>query len=205
LPDAPEGPAASLWRVFPWNAAAAPGEPFAADMVPRWQGSGRFDIPELSAVWYFAESPVHAVAETLQGLRGQTLDDADLLRAGHRLATVPVAVAPEVAARVVDLCDPAELARRSIRPDRLASRQLSTTQRIARQLAEEGLPGFRWWSSLHGDWHATILFAARLPAGALAFGTPSPLTADDPAVTDACRLLGIRRGMGRGMRRGRAP
>jgi hypothetical protein len=194
---AADAPAAPLWRVFPWDSAAAPGAPFAADMVPRWQGSGRFDLPELSAVWYFAESVVHAVSETLQGFRGQTLDDADLLRGGHRLAAVPAAVASDVAARVVDLCDPAELARRSIRPDRLASRQLAVTQRIARQLAEEGVPGFRWWSSIHGDWHATVLFAARLPAGALTFGTPRPLTADDPAVTNACRLLGIRRGRAR--------
>jgi hypothetical protein len=200
LPDAPaadtaaaDAPAA-LWRVFPWDPAAASGQPFAADMVPRWQGSGRFDVPELSAVWYFAESAVHAAAEALQGLRGQTLEDADLLRGGHRLAAVAVVVAPHVSARVVDLCDPAELARRSIRPDRLASRQLAVTQRIARELAEAGAPGFRWWSSLHGDWHATILFAVRLPAGALAFGTPSPLTLGDPAVIDACRLLGIRRG-----------
>ena len=163
-------------------------------MIPRWQGSGRFDIPEVSAVWYLAESSVHAVAETLQGLRGQTLDDADLLRGGHRLAAVPVTVAPDVSALIVDLCDPAELARRDIRPDRLASRQLAVTQRIARRLAEDGRPGFRWWSSLHGDWHAAILFATQLPAGAPTFGRPTPLTADDPVVSDACRLLGIRRG-----------
>jgi hypothetical protein len=40
----------------------------------------------------------------------------------------------DVAAWIVDLCDTTELARRSIRPDRLASRQLAVTQRIAQQL-----------------------------------------------------------------------
>jgi hypothetical protein len=160
-------------------------------MVPRAQGSGRFDVPEITPVWYLAESAAHAVGEAIQGLRGQTLSDADLLRAGHRLALVPVALPAPVAARVVDLCDPEELARRRMGPDRLASRDLAVTRRIARALAEEGALGFRWWSSLHGDWHATIVFRARLPERSLAFGEPKPLVLEDPAVVAACQTLGI--------------
>ena len=185
---------APLWRVFPYDPAATAGEPFSADMGPRHQGAGRFDVPELGAVWYFAESAAHAIGEVLQAMRGQTLVDADLLRAGHRLAVVKVDIAPDAAARVVDLCDPEELACRGIRPDRLASRQLSVTQRIAAQIAEDGATGFRWWSSIHGDWHATILFSANLPANSLTFGLPTPLTLAGPDMDAACRTLGIRRG-----------
>ena len=78
----------SLWRVFPYDPAAEPGAPFSAATVPRGQGAGRFDLPDVTPVWYFAASATHAVAETLQSLRGQTLDAADLDRAGHRLAQV---------------------------------------------------------------------------------------------------------------------
>jgi hypothetical protein len=191
LPDATS--LASLWRVFPYDPTAPSGAPFAADMVPNGQGSGRFDVPGQTPVWYLAESDTHAVAEAIQSLRGQALADADLLRAGRRLAVVSVRVAPDVLSRIVDLCDPTELARRGIGPDRLASRQTMVTQRIARRLAEEAVPGFRWWSSLDGDWHATVLFHARLLRSTLGFGVPEPLTLDSPALVAACRTLGIRR------------
>lgn len=187
-------PRAPLWRVFPYDPQARAGEPFSADMTPRFQGSGRFDAPEIGAVWYLAESAAHAVAEVLQAMRGQTLDDADLLRGGHRLAVVSIELTPDVWSRVADLCDPTELARRAIRPDRLASRQLAVTQRIAADIAESGAPGFRWWSSIHGDWHATVLFAANLPAGAMTFGKPAHLALDSADVAAACRDLGIRVG-----------
>lgn len=184
-------PPVRFWRVFPYDPAAPAGTPFSAAMVPRGQGSGRFDAPGRTPVWYAAESPVHAVAEALQGLRGQTLDAADLRRAGHALALVELELAPAVVAAVVDLCDPQELARRGIRPDRLASRTVTTTQHSAEQLAADGLPAFRWWSALDGDWHATILFHASLPPDALAFGTPTPLALDAPHVRTACLALGI--------------
>jgi len=188
--------------VFPFDPAATPGAPFSAAMVPRGQGAGRFDLPGGTPVWYFAESATHAVAEILQSLRGQTLDAADLLRAAHPLAQVEAALPPAVAVTVVDLCDPHELARRGIRPDHLASRTFTTTQRIAQDLAAGGAPGFRWWSALDGDWHGTILFHANLPPDALTFGPPEPLALDTPAVRAACQALAIaltrRAGTGRG-------
>ena len=159
-------------------------------MVPRGQGAGRFDLPDVTPVWYFAESATHAVAETLQSLRGQTLDVDDLRRSGHLLAQVEATLPATVAADVVDLCVPAELARRGIRPDHLASRTSATTQRIARALAA---PGFRWWSALDGDWHATILFHVDLPVDALTFGTPEPLALETSSVRAACRALAIAR------------
>lgn len=196
--------ALTLGRVFPYDPDAAAGTPFSADMVPRGQGAGRFDLPGVTPVWYFAESATHAVAETLQSLRGQMLDAADLLRAGHRLAQVAATVSAAVAADVVDLCDPQVLARRRVRPDHLASRTVTTTRRIAQDLAADGVPGFRWWSALDGDWHATILFHANRPRDGLTFGTPEPLALDTPAVRAACQALAIalapirRTGTGRG-------
>lgn len=188
---APNEGAIALWRVFPYEPAALAGAPFSAAMVPRGQGAGRFDLPGVTLVWYFAESATHAVAETVQSLRGQTLDAADLLRAGHPLAQVEATLSPAVAAAVVDLCDPQELAQRRIRPDHLASRAVTRTQRIAQELAADGVAGFRWWSALNGDWHPTILFHANLLPDALTFGVPEPLTLDTPAVRAACQALAI--------------
>lgn len=182
---------AALWRVFPYDLIGAPGEPFSAALVPPRQGAGRFDVPDLSPAWYFGESAVHAVAETIQGLRGQTLDAADLVRSGFPLARVAARLPAAIAAGIVDLCDSAELMARGIRPDHLASRDRVTTQQIARDLAAERVPGFRWWSSLAGDWHATILVQAHLPPDALTFDEPVALTLDDPAVRAVCQALAI--------------
>jgi hypothetical protein len=167
-------------------------------MLPVGQGRGRFDAPAISPVWYLAETATHAVAEILQSFRGQEVGPAELVRFKHPLALVEATLPPADAARVLDLCDPAQLLARGLRPDALASRNRTTTQRISQQLATGGgthlpAPGFRWWSALDGDWHSIILYHANLPAGALAFGTPAPLVIDSPAVVAACDALAITR------------
>lgn len=183
-----------LWRVFPWDARVRAGAEFSPGFKPVGQGAGRFDIPELTPVWYFGESPAHAVGEVIQGLRNQSIEDADLVRFGERLAIVAVTVTVGVGRRaraLADLCDPAELARRRIRPDTLASFDFAQTQAIARVLFAAGCLGFRWWSALGGDWHSTILFDARCK-GVLAFGTPEALTVESESVVDAAARLAIR-------------
>ena len=45
------------WRVFPWDAAAKPGEPFSSSYVYPNQGSGRFDLRDVP-VLYLAETAV---------------------------------------------------------------------------------------------------------------------------------------------------
>lgn len=179
------------WRVFPWDPAAAPGERFSPGYVPPGQGQGRFDLPGVpGGVLYAAESAEHAVAELVQHLRGQALDDADLIVAGQRLAVVAVALPDALRDGVVDLCDPAELVRLGTRPDETASRDRRTTQRIGVAVHAAGHAGLRWWSAFSGDWHTLLLFRDRIGA-ALAFGTPEPLTLDHAALREAARELGI--------------
>lgn len=158
------------------------------------QGAGRFDVPDLSQVWYFAESETHAIGEVLQGLRNQSLDDADLFRFGHRLALVAATLRPpSTGARLlVDLCDPVFLRRYRIRPDTLASVDFSKTQAVAGKLFAAGCAGFRWWSALGGDWHTTVIFNSRIKRASLVFRDPAPLTLGMPALQDAARRLGIR-------------
>src|SRR5438270_14013158 len=73
------------WRVFPWDAAAKPGEPFSSSYVYPNQASGRSDLRDVP-VLYLAETAVHAVAEKLQRCRGQRIDRHDLKESGWPLA-----------------------------------------------------------------------------------------------------------------------
>jgi len=183
---------APLWRVFPWDKDAEPGAPFSPSFVPPRQGAGRFDLPD-APVLYLAESPEHALAERIQGWRGQRLEPFDLTDGEHPLAVVSVALAPRLRAAIADCCDAAVLVRLKVRPDVLASRDLARTRAIAVTVRERGHAGLRWWSSLGGDWHTVVLFLDRVSAGALEWGEPERLTLEHAAVEAACVQLGIRR------------
>ena len=180
----------ALYRVFPWDHRAQAGAPFAPDYLPPQQGSGRFDFAE-SPVLYLGELPEHPVGEVLQGFRGRPFRDGILRRFGHPLALVRISVPADVAAAIVDLDDPARLTALSLRPSDVASDDRARTRAIAARLFDEGATGLRWWSRLSGDWHAVVLFLARVPFARLELGSPEMLTRDHPAVVAACRQLGI--------------
>lgn len=63
------------------------------------------------------------------------------------------------------------------------------TQAISRALYERDYPGFRWWSALKGDWHATILYLDRIDSEAIRCGDPDPLHAAHPVVVRVCDEL----------------
>lgn len=187
--------ASTLWRTFPWEPRAVEGEPFSASFVPGVQGSGRFDLPGSPAgVVYFAELPEHAVAEKIQAFRGRALDADDLLVAGRGVALVSAELGDGARERVVDLCDPAELARFGIRPDQIAALSRATTQRISTQLHAEGYAGLRWWSAFFGEWHTVVLFRERLGTDALGYHLPRFVTMDDPVLAEAAARLDVELG-----------
>jgi hypothetical protein len=135
------------WRVFPWDPAAADGEPFSPSYVPPYQGHGRFDLPpDRTALMYLAEDPVHAVAEKIQDLRNQDLEPDDLVEGGHRYALVETTLPDAVFEDIADLCAPDEIARLNVAPDTVAARERRTTQALSERLHEEGWAGLRWWS-----------------------------------------------------------
>lgn len=187
--------AGPLWRVFPWDPAARPDEPFSPTFVAHGQTSGRFDLADRPPVLYLAESPEHAVGEKLQRFRGRRLTPLHLREFGHGLAIVPVIPAPRVVKAVADLTDPATLDQLDLRPDAIASRDRRRTQAIARRLHETGWSGLHWWSAITGDWHTTVLFLGprRARPGELRYGAPEFLTVSHPAVVRCLELLGIER------------
>jgi RES domain len=171
------------WRVFPWDPAAKPGEPFSPGYIHPRQGSGRFDVAGKLVV-YLAETAVHAVAEKLQRFRGQRVDRKDLIESGKTLALVECQVGT---IKLADLCDPKILVQHDLAPDVLASRDVTKTQQVATALSKKGYEGLRWWSALSGDWHTIVVFE-----GKIACGEPVILTVAHPAVHDASVALGIR-------------
>lgn len=182
----------TLWRVFPWDFRASGGAPFSPRYLPVQSGQGRFDLPRETgaSAWYFAETPEHAVAEKLQDLRNRVLRDEFLFERGRRLAICPIEPSPSL--RLADLCDPIELARRDIPPDRLAFRDRGVTQAIAADLYRDAnLAGFRWWSALFGEWHTVVLFSDRSPVDTLTFSEPHDLQPASPAVATAAAALAI--------------
>jgi hypothetical protein len=186
--------AVPLWRVFPWDPAAAEGDRFSAAFIPGGQGRNRFDLPGKSAgVVYFAESEVHAVAELLQRFRNspEPLTSEDLTSWGHTLALVQATLDPAIWPGVVDLCDPATLTAFAITADQPPSRERSRTQGIALNALGKGHAGLRWWSVFWGEWHTVVLFRERLTPDALTYGRPTPLDIRNPAVIEAASLLDI--------------
>ena len=176
------GAPGGAWRVFPWDPAAQPGEPFSPSYIRPNQGAGRFDVAGKLVV-YLAETAVHAVAEKLQRFRGQRIDRKDLIESGKPLALVECRLGR---IKLADLCDPAVLLKHDIKPDVLASREVAKTQRVAAALQKAGYTGLRWWSALSGDWHTIVVFQ-----GEIEYGPPEPLTIGHKVVQEASVALGI--------------
>jgi hypothetical protein len=193
LSAAPGGGAdRSLWRAFSWDVHAAEGEPFSVRSVPpvQRQTGGRFDNAATS-VLYLGEFPEHAVAEVLRQFRGRPLRAAQLRLNELPLALVEVTVPGEILDEVPDLGDPEILLRYGLRADTLAlpEAERAITQAVSHTLYAAGLPGFRWWSAIHGGWHSTVLFIDRVPLDLLGFGSPVILDLEHPAVIAAAREL----------------
>ena len=181
----------AAWRVFPWDSRAADGDSWSPRYVPPFQGHGRFDLRDAPrGVLYLAESPEHAIAEKLQDLRNQSLEDADLFEGGHRSALTEGHLTPPLFETMVDLCDPPTILEYHTPPDRVAALSRETTQALARTLYEAGCAGFRWWSAFFGEWHTLVIFADRM-ADAPTVSTPRPLHPRDPDLQLAARYLGI--------------
>lgn len=180
-----------LWRVLPWDPAAPAGKPGHALWIPRkHQGSGRHDAPDRYGCLYLAELAVSAVAEMLAPFRGTGNLHPDLLvRSGRQLALAQLELADDAA--LIDLDEPAVLAKESLRPSVVATNHRSVTQAyaVAQFDRHPKAAGLRWWSTLEASWiHITLFDRA---AAELRAHTVQTLSVADAAVTEAATHLGL--------------
>jgi hypothetical protein len=180
-----------LFRVFDWDGRSLGDRSGGPLFVNRErQGAGRHDIPDLCGAWYLSQSPVSAVAETLQYLRGHTIAGDDFTRA-NRMRKALAAIDLADAVLPIDLDDPGELSQRRWRPSQVATLHRPTTQTIARTIFDSGAVGLCWWSVLEASWINVTLFQERaLPHVTLA-GRPRLLSVSLDEVREAAAHLGI--------------
>ncbi len=181
-----------LQRCVAWGSRAAPDDENGPLWVPRaFQGDGRHDNPDLYGCLYVSDGEVSAVVEQLARFRTQRLQPALLRRRGLPLALAAIELDDDAA--VVDLDDPRVLARETLRPSRVATRQRDMTQPIARRLhaARPAVAALRWWSIFEASWTNYTVFDRAVQR--LAVIAVRELSVDDGAVTAAADFLGLRR------------
>jgi hypothetical protein len=180
-----------VWRVLPWQRERGPQEPGGAIWFPReLQGAGRHDNPDVYACLYVGERPISPIAEALAPFRGTgSLTSSMLVRAGTPLALAELSLSEEC--RVLDLDDPAVLARAGLRPSQVATGDRNLTQAYAAKLhglrpAPEAL---RWWSTIEASLINLTLFDSATRSLKLVGVTP--LSVEDQPVREAAELLGL--------------
>jgi hypothetical protein len=174
------------------------GAPFSRSYLVPGQRVGRFDLHDAPPVRYLAETPDHAIAETLSAFRGTGFVESYLRKEGRPVALVEITLAASLVARIPDCTDPRILSALGLRPDQLAHHDRTLTQSVARALhsrgtATAGPAGLRWWSALTGAWHTTVVFTDHERVGEVSFGAPRILRPSDPVLGTALTVLGIRR------------
>ncbi len=180
-----------LYRCFAWDARADDRDPDGPLWFPRvFQGEGRHDNPELFGCLYLSTRALSSVAEQLARFRGQRLLPSLLRRRGLPLGLAELELADPV--ELIDLDDPVVLRRERLRPSVVATRQRDMTQPQARRLhaGHPAAAGLQWWSTYEALWMNVTLFDRA--ATKLRLRSVRALTLDDPAVTEAADLFGLR-------------
>ncbi|MFI5261082.1 MAG: RES domain-containing protein [Candidatus Limnocylindrales bacterium] len=174
-----------LYRVFS-HVPGSRADPFS--VARHFQGGGRHDGPEHYTALYLAREPISAVAERIQGFRGQHLTGTVFTRPDGRIDAL-AAIDDEGWPPLIDLDDPHVLAARGIRPSTVATGDRPTTQRSALALFNEGATGLAWWSTLEAAWINVTVFAERLPPELRRVASVEPLTIAHPVVRLAAEHL----------------
>jgi hypothetical protein len=175
----------TLYRVFPYDASAAPNDRGGALFVPPSTGRSRIDNSDLYDVLYTAVEPHGAIAETFGQL--PVWRSATFTHAGGRPYALATLNAPDdIAIFELDNID----ALRSIgisRPTKVVTRDREVTQAWARAIFQRGaFAGARWWSYYNPDWSVVGFWDyARMTL----VGTPAVLAAEGQIVREAASQI----------------
>lgn len=147
-----------LYRVFPYLATAAEGDPGHPLYVHPAQGAGRFDNPSHYLAWYLAAETVSAVGESfahLSAWRDKMFEFPLIPGARRALGTYEL---PDDLP-YVDLDDPQRLVDLGVRPSQVVERNRPYTQALALRIYQEKkYNGIRWWSFHRPQWRVYCLW-----------------------------------------------
>lgn len=176
-----------LYRVFPWLAGAAKGEPGHALYVPEPTGAGRADNADRYRAIYLSSAPPGAVAEALGNLRLWTprmFVRPDLPGSVRAIAAYEL----HDSRSVFDLDDTDALKALGLRPSQVVTRERRVTQRWALAIYEQRKwSGVRWWSYYDPRWYSYAIW--ELAKLAVKRDTIRALTIDDPVVLETSDVL----------------
>ena len=184
-----------VYRVFPFDPAAAAGTPGHPDYLHKPQGKARLDNPQHYETWYFAATPEAAVGEVFGDISvwGDDMFEYPALPDARR--TLGVFELPD-SLNLLDLDDARALLDRGIRPTQVIARNRSATQGWALKIFGESSDtgqrrwdGVRWWSFHRPHWTVFGLWSARGEPPHHRFVNTDPLHVAHPAVVDAARTL----------------
>ncbi|HEX3463109.1 MAG TPA: RES family NAD+ phosphorylase [Candidatus Elarobacter sp.] len=174
-----------LYRVFPFDAGAAPTDRGGALFVPAASGQSRIDNADLYDVLYVSAEPHAAVAEALG--RIELWRSATFVHPSGRPLALATFEAPD-GLPLFDLNDVDALHSIGItRPTDVVTRDRSITQAWARTIFERGgFAGVRWWSYYNPDWPVIGLWNHN---GLVLARPPEILTVDGAIVLEAAAAI----------------
>ena len=180
-----------LFRVFPYGGQLPPlyeALPFLPNTS--LQGNGRHDNPERYAALYCSQSPISAIAESIQNFKGRTFTAVDLERAeGSRLHLARFEL--RLDAPLIDLDDPHVLSEYSARPSLVATSMRAVTQPRADRIHRTGALGILWWSTIESLWINATLYIERVENRLTLLDKPSPLNIKGSIFQEAAGRAGI--------------
>jgi len=184
-----------LFRVFPHDPSARPDQPGHPGYLHRAQSAGRWDNAHAYAAWYLSRSAAGAVGETFGNLGrwSSSMFDTPYLPSARRALAV-FEVPDDLP--ILDLDDPAELARRSVRPSQIVKRNTGFTQPLALGVFREQNPdgsrrwaGLSWWSFHRPIWTNVMLWETDREHPPLSLLRIEQLDLAHPAIVDASAEL----------------
>jgi hypothetical protein len=178
-----------VYRVFPHLPSAKPGQPGHPLYEHRPQRGGRIDHPDYY-IWYVSRLAEAACGETFGNLADWEPSMFEFPQLpGSRRALGTFRLPDDL--RILDLDDPAQLVRLSLRPTQIVIRNLAVTQGWGHRIWSETDPhtgarawqAVQWWSYHRPTW--TVLASWHR----LEVVNIEPLDLEHPVIVDAAAAL----------------
>lgn len=187
---------ALVYRVFPYDDSAGPGEPGHPLYLHKPQGRGRLDNPRYYDTWYFGATPEVPVGEVFGDLDAWTDEMFEFPALPNALRALGVYELPDDL-NLLNLDDARNLLDRGLRPTQVISRVRAQSQAWALHIFQESAAaggrrwdGVRWWSFHRPTWEVVAVWSEASAPLPFDFVGVEYLHVNHPVVVAASRTLG---------------